>query len=65
MVVAEDGSSQRVKLFGPEGVFRGSLGEDGEAPGMFRRLESIQLLPGDSILAFDAGSVGSPASTCT
>lgn len=51
--VAEDGSSQRVKFFGPDGVFLGSLGEDGEAPGMFRRLESIQLLPGDSVLAFD------------
>ncbi len=51
--VAEDGSSQRVKFFGPDGLFLGSLGEDGEAPGMFRRLESIQLLPGDSVLAFD------------
>jgi len=51
--VAEDGSSQRVKFFGPDGVFLGSLGEDGEAPGMFRRLESIQLLPDDSVLAFD------------
>lgn len=53
VAVAEDGSSQRVKFFGPDGIFRGSLGEDGEAPGMFRRLESIQLLPGDSVLAFD------------
>lgn len=53
VVVAEDGSSQQVKFFGPDGVFRGSLGEDGEAPGMFRRLESVQSLPGDSVLAFD------------
>jgi hypothetical protein len=46
-IQAED----RVLHFGPDGAFRGTIGTPGEGPGELRRVQGLQLLPGDSILA--------------
>ncbi len=52
IVVADDGSDE-VRVFSPVGEHVRTLGGNGEGPGEFNRLDQLQILPGDSILAYD------------
>lgn len=52
VVVANGGNSQLVE-FSPEGRYLSSIGRDGQGPGEFYWLTSLQRGPNDSLFAFD------------
>ena len=43
-----------VRLYDPDGVFVRSVGRDGDGPGEFRSLASLQRLNGDALFAWDS-----------
>ncbi len=53
--VAEQSPGQ-IRIFDDEGTHLRTLGAAGDGPGEFRRLAGLALLPGDTLLAWDAGS---------
>ena len=54
IVVAD--RAPRVLVFDPDGEYLHGFGRQGEGPGEFRRIRSIQLLSPDSLLVLDASS---------
>lgn len=52
MVVANAGTSE-LRVFSPEGRHLTSIGREGDGPGEFRRITSLQRGPNDSLFAFD------------
>lgn len=52
IAVANRGSNQ-IRIFDERGTFLRALGGTGGGPGEFERLTAIEILPGDSILAYD------------
>jgi hypothetical protein len=55
-VVAEQSPGQ-LRLFDAEGTHVRTVGGAGEGPGEFRRLTGLARLPGDTLLAWDPGSL--------
>jgi hypothetical protein len=43
-----------IRVFGPDGHLSRTIGRQGQGPGEFSRLLSVELMPGDSLFAFDA-----------
>src|SRR5690625_4203127 len=54
-VVVADGGSGEVRVFDAEGRHLATGGGQGDGPGEFRNLSRLYRLPGDTILAWDAG----------
>lgn len=52
LLIANSGSSE-VIVVDPRGTVRARFGSDGEGPGEFRALFQVEVVPPDSILAFD------------
>jgi hypothetical protein len=52
-VMVSDGRTGLVRLYGPDGDFRGQLGSRGEGPGEFQAPSSLLLVRGDSIWIWD------------
>lgn len=52
IVVANAGTSE-LRVFSPEGRHLRSIGREGDGPGEFRRITSLQRGPNDSLFAFD------------
>lgn len=48
-----DEQGAEVRLFGPDGQYRGTLGSKGDGPGEFRSPIALVSLPGDTIAVFD------------
>ena len=48
-----NGGSREVRLYDENGAYLGSVGRSGEGPGEFRSIASIDLIAGDSVVAFD------------
>lgn len=65
IVVAD--ASHRLRVYGPDGTYRYTIGGKGGGPGEFRGIGSVQVLEGDSILVrdswFDRTSVFGPGGT--
>ncbi|MEQ8330362.1 MAG: hypothetical protein RH859_07885 [Longimicrobiales bacterium] len=53
IAIANAGSGE-VRIYGPDGGHRVSMGGPGEGPGEFRALEAVERWAGDSLLAWDA-----------
>jgi hypothetical protein len=45
-----------IRVFAPDGGLLRSIGRQGQGPGEFDALTSVEVMPGDSIYAFDAGT---------
>lgn len=54
-VYVPDFYQNRVVTFGPDGRVVRTVGRAGSGPGEFRAIRTVQILPGDSLLVFDAG----------
>jgi hypothetical protein len=52
-IVVADYGSQEVRFFSSSGAFLGAVGREGEGPGEFSRLTSVDRFRGDSLIAFD------------
>jgi hypothetical protein len=52
-IVVADGQAHHLKVLAPDGTLLDSLGQEGEGPGEFRALPSVQVARGDSIYAYD------------
>lgn len=52
-VYVPDTYQQRVTVLGPDGTVLRSFGRRGSGPGEFRSVRSVQVLPGDSLMAYD------------
>ncbi len=52
IAVANSGTSE-VRLYSAAGKYLATFGRDGDGPGEFRRLTSVRVARGDSLLAFD------------
>jgi hypothetical protein len=55
-IVVANGGSGEVRIYDADGEFDLSTGGAGDGPGEFRSLASIDVLPGDSLLALDGGN---------
>ena len=55
-IAVVNGGSGEVRIYDSEGVFVQSIGGLGDGPGEFRDLRWLQVLPGDTLLAIDAGA---------
>lgn len=55
VLVANGGVSPRLPVFSPTGAYVRSIGRQGDGPGEYRWITSIQSGAGDSIFIFDAG----------
>jgi hypothetical protein len=55
-IVVANGGTQEIRFFDSEGRYLSTSGSAGDGPGEFRSLASVDVLPGDSLLAFDAGN---------
>ncbi len=55
IAVANSGTGE-LRFFDTEGEFAGSVGRSGQGPGEFQSLTLLGMLPGDSILLYDARS---------
>lgn len=53
IVVADGGLDSRLSVFSPEGRYLGRLGREGDGPGEFRFIRSLQVGPNDSLYVFD------------
>lgn len=56
-LVLAEGSTSQIKYYSVDGGFLGSFGAEGEGPGEFRRIRSVDALPGDTVVAYDARNV--------
>lgn len=54
IVVANGGLSSRLPVFSPEGRYITSIGREGEGPGEFAWITSVEVGPNDSLFVFDA-----------
>jgi hypothetical protein len=52
-IFLSDAMSAEVVWLDSAGTLRGRIGRSGDGPGEFRRVGSIQILPGDTLLVFD------------
>jgi hypothetical protein len=52
-IAVADGGSSEVRFYSSTGTFLRAVGKDGEGPGEFRRIVSVERYRGDSIIAFD------------
>lgn len=52
-VAVADLGTQDIRLFGPDGAWRATLGRKGGGPGEFEGLNGLHILPGDTVLAYD------------
>jgi len=52
-VVVANGGSSEIRLYTPTGRWIRSFGGEGDGPGEFRHIRGLQLLPPDTLLAFD------------
>jgi hypothetical protein len=66
-IYVPDAYQQRVVVLGPDASFIRTFGRRGSGPGEFRAVARVQVLPGDSLLAYDPAlarySVYAPDST--
>lgn len=53
-VVVGDGRRQQLRVHGPDGMLRRVVGRRGVAPGELAQLRWLGVLPGDTLVAFDA-----------
>ena len=56
-LVLAEGSTNLIKYYAPDGRHLGSFGGEGEGPGEFLRIRSIDVLPGDTVIAYDGRNV--------
>ncbi len=55
-VVVGDGGTVELRVFGPDGAWRRNIGRKGGGPGEFMVLSVLHLLPGDSMVVYDASA---------
>lgn len=48
-----DGGSREIRVFGPEGGHRHTVGGEGPGPGEFRSLDGLEVLDGDTLAVWD------------
>jgi hypothetical protein len=51
IVVANSGSSE-IRVYSPDGVSLGAAGRDGDGPGEYRQIRSVDLIGGDSLIVY-------------
>lgn len=51
IVVADDGSSS-IRIYGPDGAFLTAAGREGEGPGEFEQISTLEVLGGDTLGVF-------------
>lgn len=56
-IAVANGASDEIRIYSPDGEFLQALGGEGDGPGEFRHVARVDVLPGDSILALDAGQL--------
>jgi hypothetical protein len=54
-IAVADGGSNEIRVFSTTGEFSVSIGRDGEGPGEFRSLSTVDRFGDDSLVAFDRG----------
>lgn len=52
-IYVSDTYQNRVSILNPDGSLRGSVGRRGSGPGEFQSVQTVQVLPGDSLLVYD------------
>ena len=52
-IAVADGGSNQVRVFSRSGAFLYSAGKEGDGPGDYRRLVSVEEIAGDSLVVFD------------
>ena len=52
-IAVVNGGSNELRVYGPDGAYRGAVGSEGDGPGEFRSMQLAGRLPGDSLLLFD------------
>jgi hypothetical protein len=52
-LVVLDAEARELRFFGPSGEYRGTAGRAGSGPGEFRAPFRVQVIPGDTVVAWD------------
>lgn len=55
-VAVADGGTRQVRVFGPDGEHRFTVGGEGPGPGEFRSLDGLEALDGDTLVVWDRRS---------